>query len=42
MVSPVAKRENDTNAKAYHHFLEQDPLDGWLKLGEPMSPKLQN
>ena len=31
LVSPAAKWKNGRFAQAYHHFLEQKPVDGWLK-----------
>lgn len=31
LVSPAAKWKNGKFALAYHHFLEQKPVDGWLK-----------
>jgi hypothetical protein len=31
LVSPAAKWKNGKFAQAYHHFLEQKPVGGWLK-----------
>jgi hypothetical protein len=31
LVSPAANWKNGRYAEAYHHFLEQDPVDSWLK-----------
>ena len=31
LVTPAAKWKNGKFAQAYHHFLEQKPVDGWLR-----------